>query len=223
MDKQRIPIAFMTFFKDLPKASFICHASIIGSIGVCFLVGKTFAKYLALTGKPDLQAAGSAIAVELILIWLVAFALAVKIRPVRQEEFCQYPPMNMLGGAFAISIFWGLTLGTISGNMMGFGLLKSILFAAPSIIAMPFLIISLLVPTIPATKMAVKIKRDPTLAIADSYRNTWLFSTLALLAIGLFLKWIAGEQPGLTPYFITMNSALITAVTYTGFASGYYP
>ena len=223
MNKQSIPSAFMTFLKDLPKAAFICHASMIGSIGVFFLVGKTFAKYLALTGKPDLQTAGSAITTELIVLWLVAFALAVKIRPVRQEEFCQYPPMNMLGGAFAVSIFFGLTLGTISGNMMGFGLFKSILYTLPSIIAMPFLIIFLFVPTIPMTQAVVKMKRDPTLAIADSYRNTWLFSALALLAIGLLLKWIAGEPPGLTPYFVTLNSALITAVSYTGYASGYYP
>jgi len=46
---------------------------------------------------------------------------------------------------------------------------------------------------------------------------------LAVLIIGLLLKWITGEQTVLTPYFITMNSALITTVTYTGFASGYYP
>jgi len=206
MNKQSIPSAFMTFLKDLPKAAFICHASMIGSIGVFFLVGKTFAKYLALTG--NLQTAGSVIATELIILWLVAFALAVKIRPVRQEEFCQYPPTNMLRGAFAISSFFGLVLGIISGNMIGFGLFKSILYTLPSIIAIPFLMIFLFVPTIPATQATVKMKRDPTLAIADSYRNTWLFSALALL---------------LTPYFITINSALITAVSYTGFASGYYP
>jgi hypothetical protein len=222
MNKQSIPSAFMTFFKDLPKAAFICHASMIGSISIFSLVGGTFAKYLALTGKPELQTAGSAIAVESVVLWLVAFAFAVKMRPMRDEEFCQYPPMNMLGGAFVVSIF-GSVLGTISGNMMGFGLFKSILYTLPGIIVMPFLIIFLFVPTIPVTQAAVKIKRDPTLAIADSYRNTWFFSALALLAIGLFLKWIAGKQPGLTPFFVTINSALITAVSYTGFVSGYYP
>ncbi len=223
MNRQSIPRAFMTFLKDLPKAVFICHASMLGSIGVFFLVGKTLAKYLALTGKQNLQNAGLAIATELIVLWLVTFALAVKMRPLRQVEFCQYPPMNMLGGAFAVSVFWGVVLGATSGNMIGFGLLKSILYILPSIILVPFLVLFLFVPTIPATQAAVKMKRDPTLAIADSYRNTWLFSALALLAIGFFVKWIAGEQPGLTPYFVTINSALITAVCYTGYASGYYP
>lgn len=223
MTKQSIPSAFMTFFKDLPKATGICIMSMAGSIGVFILVGKTFVKYLTLTGKPELQTAGSAIAAELIILWLVAFAIAVKIRPVRQEEFCHYPPMNMLGGAFVVSGFFGLAFGTISGDMMGFGLFKSLLYTLPSIVVMPFVMIFLFVPTIPATQAAVRIKRDPTLAIADSYRNTWLFSALALLLIGLFLRWITGEQPGLTPYFVTLNSALITSVSYTGFSSGYYP
>ena len=141
MNKQSIPSAFMTFLKDLPKAAFICHASMVGSIGIFFLVGKTFAKYLALTG--NLQTAGSVIATELIILWLVAFALAVKIRPVRQEEFCQYPPINMLGGAFAVSIFFGLALGTISGNMIGFGIFKSILYTFPSML----LLLSIVVTT----------------------------------------------------------------------------
>jgi hypothetical protein len=223
VSKQNIPTAFMTFFKDLPKAAFVCHASMIGAIGVFVWVGNHFTRYLVMTGKTDPKNVGWLIAVELIVIWLVAFALAVRIRPVRNEEFCRYPPINMLGGAFAVSIILGLPFGIISGNMMGFGVFKSILFVMPSVIAIPFLVIFLFVPTIPATLAAVNRKRDPTLAIADSYRNTWLFSALALLAIGFFLKWMAGEQPGLTPYFVTINSALITAVSYTGFASGFYP
>ncbi len=220
MSKQSIPSAFINFAKNLPKATLICHASMIGSIGIFFLVGQTFSKYLDLTSESHHQSSGLVIAIELIVVWLVAFALAVKIRPAR---FHEYPPYKMMEGAFALSLFYGLILGTISGIIMGFGLFKSILYTLPCIFATTILIMILFVPTIAATLAVIERRRDPTLATTYSYRNIWLFSALAVLIIGLLLKWITGEQTVLTPYFITMNSALITTVTYTGFASGYYP
>lgn len=223
MEKQNIFQAFVTFCKDLPKAVPICHISMIGAIGIFILVGGNITKYLALTENPEFKTAGSMIVIELILIWLFAFAMAVKARPTRPEAFCQYPPLKMLGGASFISIILGCIFGIILGHKMELSFLKSILYSFPGIIAESFLIVFLFVPTVPATLAAVKIKRDPTLAIADSFRNTWLFSALALLLIGLLLKWMAGDGPGLTPFLVTMNSSLITAICYAGFASGYYP
>jgi hypothetical protein len=188
-----------------------------------FVVGGLYVGYLADTGKTDLQTAGSIVAIELLLVWLLAFACAVRTRPTSTAVFYQYPPVIMLRKGYGFALICGIILGAILGHVIGLGILKSILYSLPGIFFVPIVTHVLFAGTIATTRRAMTTKGDPDIQIANAYRNTWFLSTLALLLICMLLRWIVGKEPGLTPFLATAHGALIAAVVLTGYASGYYP
>lgn len=224
MSRESIPRAFLFFLANLPKAfRSLCWIYMFVALGIYIFVGYRLAAALCLSPDLEQPTTGLVITSSLIILWLVAFSMGVKLRPVKPEIYLLYPPGQVIGGSLTCSFVFVMVLGVTVGHVLGVGILRSLLYAFLGILPVPFIVNGLFLPTIRRTKTAVRTQGDKGVVIADAYRGMWVFPAFSVIAVYGFSRWIGGEFTYASPYLIAVSASLMTAVFSTGYASGYYP
>lgn len=223
MAKQNVLKELAIFCHDLPKAAGICFVCMAFGIFAFAYTGRHIATVLAGAQAASNVQPGMILIVELIAFWFLAFAMGVKARPVRTQEYLEYPPMRMMRGFWAHGVILFFATAGVFGYLAGVGLIASFLAALLGMLTNAIVVGSLLALWIPTTEAGVVRKKDPTVRIADSYHRSWWFSAAAVGGLCLLFQWMARENPISNFYIVWLHTSLIAAVFLTGFASGYYP
>jgi hypothetical protein len=218
--------AFVAFWKGLGKATFVCEVSLLAGVAGCVFVGDSFAKALAVPAKVQPWTTNLAIAVEVIALWLIAFAAGVRARPNDPRDttqFYEYPPARMMRGA--MSSGWVLYTGLGFGAgyfVVKVGVLNSLAWSVLGPVALSLIMGVAWAASAPGTLAKATGRHDVRL-MADAFQRTWLFAGTALFILYGILHWLAGTPAESSTSALTLHAATASAVYITGYAAGYYP
>jgi hypothetical protein len=188
----------------------------------CFITARLVGVALAPKCNVGVEGAAGAMIVELIALWLFAFALGVRARPQDTRQFVEYPPRRVfrgVGAAMPISLLSGAAVGAFAGESV----FATLLWSLVGFVAINLLAVWLFMASISGTKAGVERKGDPTLMIADAYQRTWSYYGLSLLASLGLCYWLIGGPAESWFSATSLHAGMITAVYAMGYASGYYP
>ena len=111
MNRESILKALLIFFVDLPKA-FCSHCWIYMflGLGIFVFIGHHLSVAVSLSTEIEKTTTGVVIAIALTALWLVAFSIGVKIRPIGSNKLFLYPPFQVVLSSFIFGFIFVLGL-----------------------------------------------------------------------------------------------------------------
>jgi hypothetical protein len=219
MEDKRIIRNLMKYVHEVRyEATSHCKAFLL--VSATILLGCNVAIYWDMISRSLGIAVGMGVAVAAIT-WLGGFAMGVVRRKGPWQQ--AFPPYVLLSRALLPSLILGVGVGIVAAAVI----LLVPLGRAAGAALLGWLLVQLTMHLLfilhtPLTSAAVKSTGDPNIQTVDSYRYTWFFPALGVLAMYvagsncLPLDWQALFQ-------VAVTAGIGTSWAMAGFGSGYIP
>ena len=211
------------FLRDIRKSTGFCRVCMLVGVAGCvvtaILPGDMMAKQTTLGAAAWRVIVGGGAAAT----WLIAFTCGVLARPSEQRVLLAYPPPAVLKGIWLKGLVFPVAAAVSIGLTLGRSLSGSLLYALAAFSSMNvFSYLALLWGT-RATLNAVQRRRDPGVAIADSFQRIWLYYGVLLLSSAwAFTSLTTGSGAPVIPV-PALAASTMTGAFAMGYVSGYYP